>query len=333
LYARYEALASFPRCFLSHEQVSFSHNGLSELDLSFTLDELNSYVEYRNTGLTRKSQDWIGRAAKAVWNYTNGTVSKSNLDALRTNILQKYQSEDARSKILSFAIAFLKYLTKMRLDNRYLAFSIFLEKPKALKHRKRVTTRIITKQDIEHILARINTAESDGRLNTYRAQHYTAFILFGAYTGQRSNATISRLTVKQFREAVRLEKPVVQVKASQDKIKIEHYVPLHPKAVEALKLLLDGKADDELMFEYNSLAMWIKRQKIPLSRLSGCFVLGDLRKFAEQYGDVIQWEQSNRAYILTHGVSGVEWSHYRHPLPEYVYDIYMKYWKDVCFVF
>jgi hypothetical protein len=34
---------------------------------------------------------------------------------------------------------------------------------------------------------------------------------------------------------------------------------------------------------------------------------------------------------MTHGVSGVEWSHYRHPLPENVYDIYMKYWADVDF--
>ena len=51
----------------------------------------------------------------------------------------------------------------------------------------------------------------------------------------------------------------------------------------------------------------------------------DLRKFAEQLGDVTQWEQSNRAYILTHGVSGVERAHYRHPLPEYMYDAYIQY--------
>ena len=31
----------------------------------------------------------------------------------------------------------------------------------------------------------------------------------------------------------------------------------------------------------------------------------------------------------TYGVSGVEWAHSRHPLPEYVYDAYMRYWKDV----
>ena len=61
------------------------------------------------------------------------------------------------------------------------------------------------------------------------------------------------------------------------------------------------------------------------------FGFGDLRKFTEQYGDIIQWDQSNRAYIMTHGVSGVDWKHYKHPLPEHVYDVYMKYWKDITF--
>ncbi|MGZ7112124.1 MAG: hypothetical protein ACXVIU_12565 [Halobacteriota archaeon] len=85
----------------------------------------------------------------------------------------------------------------------------------------------------------------------------------------------------------------------------------------------------EPVFDYHSYAMWLKRQKIPLTRVKSHFVLGDLRKFAEQHGDVIGWEQSNRAYILTHGVSGVDWTHYKHPLPENVYDVYMKSWADV----
>ncbi len=51
----------------------------------------------------------------------------------------------------------------------------------------------------------------------------------------------------------------------------------------------------------------------------------------EQYGDIIGWDQSNRAYIMTHGVSGIDWKHYKHPLPENVYDVYMQYWKDVKF--
>jgi hypothetical protein len=99
--------------------------------------------------------------------------------------------------------------------------------------------------------------------------------------------------------------------------------------VQAIQPLLGDRDDDEPLFEYNSFVMWLKRQKISLTRISTHFILGDLRKFAEQYGDIIQWDQSNRAYIMTHGVSGIDWKHYKHALPENVFDVYMKYWKDV----
>jgi hypothetical protein len=56
--------------------------------------------------------------------------------------------------------------------------------------------------------------------------------------------------------------------------------------------------------------------------------LSDFRKFAEQYGDVIGYDASNRAYIMTHGLSEIDWKHYKHPLPEHFYDVYMHYWKD-----
>ena len=104
---------------------------------------------------------------------------------------------------------------------------------------------------------------------------------------------------------------------------------LHPQVVEAVRPLLNGRRDDELMFQHCSFWMWIKRKQIPMSQFKGHFVLGDLRKFAEQHGDIIQWEQSNRAHSLTHGVSGVDWRYYKHPLPDTVYDVYMKYWVEV----
>jgi len=46
-------------------------------------------------------------------------------------------------------------------------------------------------------------------------------------------------------------------------------------------------------------------------------------------GDVLQWDQSNKNYIMTHGVSGIEWQYYKYPMPENVYDVYMQYWGDV----
>jgi hypothetical protein len=42
-------------------------------------------------------------------------------------------------------------------------------------------------------------------------------------------------------------------------------------------------------------------------------------------------DQSNKNYLMTHGVSGVDWQSYKHPLPEQVYDVYMQYWRDVEF--
>jgi hypothetical protein len=85
---------------------------------------------------------------------------------------------------------------------------------------------------------------------------------------------------------------------------MSHYVPLHPQVVTAIQAALEGRKDDEPAFGYNSFKMWIKRQKIPMSHFKGHFQLGDLRKFAEQHGDKIEWDQSNRAYVLTHGTSG-----------------------------
>ena len=46
-------------------------------------------------------------------------------------------------------------------------------------------------------------------------------------------------------------------------------------------------------------------------------------------GDILQWDQLNKNYILIHGVSGVDWWFYTHQLPENVYDVYMRYWEDV----
>jgi len=304
---------------------------LGDLTLLFTSDLLSYYVEGRNIGLAGKSRDWIIRAARDFWYATQGIISRQTLEQFLTITLAKYKSHWSHGKQLAFAKAFLKYLTKIKLNNRYYAFEIFFRGPKTLKERKNVTSRIVTKEDIENTLAHIKKSEKDGCISHDRALRYAAFIVFGAYTGQRSMATMMKLTVGRFKDAVKMEKPVLHVKSLQDKIRMEYYVPLHPQAVNVLRLFLDGRKDDEAMFIYNSFNMWIKRQKIQLSRVASHFVLGDLRKFAEQYGDLIQWDQSNRAYILTHGVSGVEWAHYRHPLPEHVYDFYMKYWNNVCF--
>ncbi|MGZ4942465.1 MAG: hypothetical protein ACXV5P_09265 [Halobacteriota archaeon] len=231
---------------------------LSELALPFTKEELTGYAERRKYGLSKYSVDWIDRSQKAIWNCTKGVISKKTIDELRLYVLNKYSSSDSHSKVLSFAKAFLKFLTKARLDTHYHAFEVFLERPRAVKARNNVTSRIITKVDIENVLAYIDKEEKEGIISPNRAQQYTAFVVFGAYTGQRSLATMAILTVEQFMEALRSDKPCIEVQSSQDKIKMQHYVPLHPQVIRAVQPLLEGRTDDERMFEYIPLLHWIK---------------------------------------------------------------------------
>ena len=128
----------------------------------------------------------------------------------------------------------MKYLTKIHLDTRYQAFEIFSQKPKALKERTNVTARIITKENITDIILHISKAEQEGLISHRKAQQFRTFILFGAYTGQRTLAMMMKLNVGQFKDALPLDKPVLHVESSQDKIKMGHYVPLHPHVVEVL---------------------------------------------------------------------------------------------------
>ncbi|MGZ7198256.1 MAG: hypothetical protein ACXVIW_07470 [Halobacteriota archaeon] len=98
---------------------------------------------------------------------------------------------------------------------------------------------------------------------------------------------MATLNVGQCRQAIESDPLGLLVKASQDKIHMEHYVPLHPSVISSLRPLFDGKTDEEPLFKYNSIQMWVKRGEIPMSWFQRHFVLGDLRKFAEQHGDVI----------------------------------------------
>jgi integrase len=201
--------------------------------------------------------------------------------------------------------------------------------PKTVKERKRITQRIVTIDDIKNVLSAIKEGGEHREFTPRQCKNYTALVLFGAYTGQRPTATIRKLTVGQFRAALGLDPHMLDVLPQQDKIRMQHYVPLHPCVIDAVTPLLDGRnrKDDTRIFAHEYFDKWALRKKIPLVH-GGHFVCGDLRKFAEQYGDIIQWEQSNRAYVLTHGVSGVDWRFYKSPLPEHVNDVYLQYWQN-----
>jgi integrase len=225
----------------------------------------------------------------------------------------------------------LRYLSKTRFDSRYQVFDLYIELPKALKERKHVTSRVVCKQDIEHVLTAIERAYKDGELDQVRYLNYKAMILFAASFGQRPQATISRLKAGHFREALKRDKPVLDILPECDKIRIQHWCPLHPQVVEAIKPLLNGQSDDVCIFDQLSFERWLRRQKIPLIHSNAIFKMSDARKFCVQVSDELQWDQSNKNYIMTHNVAGVDWRFYKSPRAELVYDVYIKYWKDVEF--
>jgi hypothetical protein len=269
------------------------------------------------------------RNSRIFWNNTKGVISKERCDAPQAHLSARYTDIWAPRKVMNFATAFLNYLAKTHFDTRYQAFDLFLEIPKGFKARKHITSRIVTQADVENVLYAVKTAFENGEIDNDHFVNYRALLMFGAFAGQRPQATIARLTVGQFRNAVSLEKPVLDILPEQDKIRMQHYCPLHPQVVETIAPLLNGRLDHELMFKQLSFERWLRRQKVPLMHGGRKFLLGDLRKFCEQERDILQWDQSNKNYILTHGVSGVDWRFYKSPRSGPVFDIYMKYWGDV----
>ncbi|MGA9080564.1 MAG: hypothetical protein WB581_10100 [Halobacteriota archaeon] len=122
---------------------------MSDLALTFTLEDLQAYLTQRAAGLARKTVIWLEKAAELLWNATKGIVSVSTLQNLRNYVLKKYRDIDAKRKVPPFARAFLHYMSKISFDQRYAAFDLFLQLPRSVKERKHVTSRIVTKDDVK----------------------------------------------------------------------------------------------------------------------------------------------------------------------------------------
>lgn len=111
-----------------------------------------------------------------------------------------------------------------------LAFLPIFEKPKSKKKFKLLTSRIIIEDDIRNTLAALN---ADISIPESRKANFKTLIQFLAYSGQRP-LTASKVSIKQLEEALSCSPPVLKIEAAQDKIGMEHYVPLHPNIVADL---------------------------------------------------------------------------------------------------
>jgi hypothetical protein len=64
--------------------------------------------------------------------------------------------------------------------------------------------------------------------------------------------------------------------------RMQHYCPIHPKAVEAITPLLEGRDDNEHIFKQLSFERLLRLCKIRRVNGDTWFHIGDLRKFMEQ---------------------------------------------------
>jgi hypothetical protein len=164
----------------SNEPVRVGHDrDARPLTLYFTQAELDAYVAYRSEGMAEKSKDWITRSSEALWESTKGEISHQTVTGLRTFVLDKYQSRDSHSKVLSFATGFLNFLAQTKIDPSYLSFRLFLERPKTIKVKKALTERIVTREAIETVFQRVAAKEEKGT-DPSKIRNYRAFALLAS---------------------------------------------------------------------------------------------------------------------------------------------------------
>jgi hypothetical protein len=292
----------------------------------FTEEDLKLYVLTQTRGLTKRSQQQIEQTARFIWENTKGEINRKTLLVL-SDIFGTF-GEMMRNRNYTYTRAFMKYLYKLTMDQRLLSYLAIFERPKTRRLEKRLTPRIVIQEDVENMLHAVKETAPE-----HRKQEYLVYLLFQAYTGQRPGTT-AQLTVGMIKEALRLKPPVLVIPAAIDKIRLQHYVPLHPCLVQELTVLIKGREDHETMFNYPSIRRWLLKQSILLTRAPGLkAALGDLRKYFQQESDRRGWDDAYLKFQMTHGTGGVEFSNYRQFLPENAYASYLEYWEPVQFFY
>lgn len=167
---------------------------------------------------------------------------------------------------------------------------------KRSKERKHVTSRIVNKK-ISRAYWQLSNALRNGEISRYKYLNYRAITLFGATSGQRPHATIVRLTIGHFKAALNRDKPLLDIPPECEKIRMQHYCR-YIAGFRSDNPLLDGRDGNEYIFEQLLFERWLRLNKIPLLNGDKWSLIGDLRKWCEQEGDILQRDQSNKKLHL-----------------------------------
>jgi hypothetical protein len=292
----------------------------------FSTESLNFYTEFQCHGLSMSSLRTIRRVLYYFFTQTEGNISKETL----LNLSHTVWNDDKHSyshkhKLYVYITGFIKYLAQELDDVDLETMLRYFRKPKTRREVKVTTSRIIVTEDIKRVIDVLSLSKS---LDESQKLRHITFILFLAYGGQRP-MTAERITAGQFKLALAQNPPVLTVLASQDKVKMEHYCPLHPVLIPYLTKLIEGKSDDERVFSVNAMRLWLYGCPQSLTKTVGRLRTMDLRKFFEQKSDELGFTDAHKNLMMSHGCSSINWTSYKGFLPEVVYARYIEKWGDV----
>jgi integrase len=191
-----------------------------------------------------------------------------------------------KHKMYVYIVNFVKYLAQERDDPVLASLLMYFRIPKTRRERKMMTTRIIVSEDMTRAIEKINRSRA---LTPNRKLRHMAFLLFLAFSGQRPYAA-DRITAGQFRKALSQNPPVLKVEARQDKIKMEHWVPIHPVLVPYLTKLIDKLKDDEKVFSLEGLKTWFYKHPLSMKNTEGNLRVMDMRSSSRRsLMNVVLW--------------------------------------------
>jgi len=190
------------------EPGTFASSGNKALKIENYVKE---YLEYRYSRIkSEKSKWWIKRVIDHLIEKTGGELSRERLLKFQNWYKTKY-NYDGQCKFHDTTKNFLEWLYKRTGNPEFKELAEILERPK--RNSKKINPIILREVDVENIITAIYDLPPSPYDPPYRwAYHklkFIAAVLFAAYTGQRPESTINKLTFEDFEEALERDPPML----------------------------------------------------------------------------------------------------------------------------
>ncbi len=289
------------------------------------------YLKYRTSRIkSKKSIYWIRKSVEDYLNFAKYEINRDKLMEFQNWYKSKYEFE-TQAKYHSNLRNFLEWLYKKTGNPQFRDLKEVFEPPK--KDSKKLNPILIREPDIHNLIKAVWKRDP----TPYLKLKHISGILFAAYTGQRPDSTISKITVDELREAIRRDPPLLWIPEEKDKERFPHWVPIHPVLrdwleayVEVYDPTLEKKQSRGLAFSYYSMRKLFDRLNIKAVHTGRKISFSHLRKFFEQMcNNVLMIHPGLRDYIMAHNTGSLDVQSYDGKLPSEIYEQYMAAWRKV----